>query len=58
MSEIKQSVISMPKSYWDLNAGFWKIKPEWIREAEHRDGVIAKLSDGTILKIGNDSNKK
>lgn len=58
MEEIKQSVISMPKSYWELHAGYWKLKPEWIQQAESRGGVIAKLGDGTILKIGNESNKK
>lgn len=58
MNEQKETVISMPLSYWEMHTGFWKIKPEWISAAKSRDGVIAKLGDGTLLKIGNESNKR
>ncbi len=57
MSE--RTVISMPLSYWELHSGFWKITPELLKEAQNRpDKIIGRIKDGTILKIGNESNKR
>jgi len=52
-------VISMPLSYWQQTMGYWKITPELLKEAQkHPDGLIGRIKDGTLLKIGNESNKK
>lgn len=52
----QQPIISMPLSYWENQKDFWHIKSEWLEKAKHNGGIIAKLKDGTILKVGADSN--
>jgi hypothetical protein len=53
---MQQTIISMPESYWELSAGFWKIKKEWLAMAKKReDKIIAKKGD-TLLVIGDLSN--
>jgi len=59
MSEQQQTVISLPISYWEMHTGFWKISPELLKEAQGRqDKIIGRIKDGTLLKIGGESNKR
>jgi len=57
-AEKPETIISMPREYWESTANYWKIKPEWIKSAAGRDNVIARMPDGTKLVIGNESNKR
>jgi hypothetical protein len=52
-------IISMPLSYWEMHAGFWKLTPQDLKDAMKReDKIIGRLRNGDIIKIGNESNKR
>ena len=56
---IQRIAISMPLSYWEEKRTYWKIPKELLLSAQKRkDGIIGRIKDGTILKIGSESNKK